>query len=140
MIPDDTSDDDKVKYVLQHSRKILVIGMSRNDLKPSGYVPRYLKTAGYQVIPLNPFTDEIDGIKSLKSLGELKEAVDIVDVFRPSEDIPQITEELLRVPSLFNAVWLQEGIYSDSILKLRQIGKDVFWNRCMMKEHQRLIF
>lgn len=139
MISKDASDDGKVRDVLKNSRKILVIGMSRNELKPSGYVPRYLRAAGYQVIPLNPLADEIDGTKSLKSLNELKEPVDIVDIFRPSEDIPQITEGLLRIPTLYKAVWLQEGIYDDSILKLIGIGKDIFWNRCMMKEHERLI-
>jgi len=137
LIPPDGLADDEVRKILS-LRRVAVVGMSRDPSKPAHYVPRYLLEHGYEVIPVNPFAGEILGLRVYKTLGEVPGPVDIVDVFRPSVEVMGVAEEALRImPRVF---WMQEGIYNESAARLLSSkGVRVVWNRCMMKEHKRLI-
>ncbi|MGB7637993.1 MAG: CoA-binding protein, partial [Nitrososphaeraceae archaeon] len=49
----DSHSDSEIKgfYKL---KTIAVVGMSKNEEKPSHFVPKYLVERGYNVIPINP--------------------------------------------------------------------------------------
>ena len=63
-------------------KNIAVVGMSKNQEKPSHYVPQYLIEQGYNIIPVNPTIDEILNKKSYKMVSQIQDDIDIVDVFR----------------------------------------------------------
>jgi len=130
--------DAEVRKILLETKRIAVVGMSRDPAKPAHYVPKFLIRHGYTVYPVNPAVDEILGIKTSKSLLDLPENVDVVDVFRPSEQILPVAEQALKVgPKVF---WMQEGIHNkEAAEKLRGAGIIAVWNRCIMKEHNRLL-
>ncbi len=139
VIPPDGLSDDELGRILSEARRIAVVGFSRSPLKPSHYVPRFLIKQGYEVLPVNPNVESIFGLRSHKSLLEIEVPVDIVDVFRPSSDIPQIAEHTLSMRFKPKVFWMQEGIYSREAAEiLRDNGIIVVWNRCIMKEHNRL--
>lgn len=137
-IPHDKLSDQEIHDILVKSKRIAVVGMSREPEKPANFVPRYLISRGYIVIPVNPSANEILGLKSYKSLLEIDTVVDIVEVFRPSNDVLSIAEQALKIrPRVF---WMQEGIYNaDAAKMLSSHGIKVVWNRCLMKEHVRLL-
>ncbi|MGC8631752.1 MAG: CoA-binding protein [Thermoprotei archaeon] len=135
MIPPDGLTDEEVKAILENSKRVMVIGMSRDPAKAAGEVPLFLKSVGYEIIPVNPFAEQIAGIKAYKSFSDFHGTVDVIDVFRPSAEIPTLVDELKSEG--FKTLWLQEGIYDGSVGRLT--GKSVVWNRCMMKEYKRLI-
>jgi hypothetical protein len=137
-IPSDGLTDDEVKEILVKSKRIAVVGMSRDPQKAANFVPRYLISKGYIVFPVNPSATEILGLKSYRSLLELDTVVDVVDVFRPSEEVLGVAEQALKIrPKVF---WMQEGIYNEAAAKLlASNGIKVVWNRCMMREHMRLL-
>ncbi len=134
--PDGVSNAE-IKRILAERKRVAVVGMSKDPAKPAHYVPKFLLRQGFHIIPVNPTADEILGLKVLKSLSELREPVDIVDVFRPSDQILPIAEQAVKVkPKVF---WMQEGIYNaEAARMLRKAGITVVWDRCMMKEHNRL--
>ncbi len=111
--------------------------MSKNPEKAAHYVPKYLAEKGYNIIPVNPTTDEILGKKCYSELSNIPEHVDIVDVFRPSEQVLAVINEAIKLkPKL---IWLQEGIHNIEAESLAQkTGIEVVFNRCMLAEHQRL--
>jgi len=128
----DAHSDQEIMSILR-LRNVAVVGISRDATKPSHYVPRYLIEHGYNVLPVNPFAQEVFGLKCYKSLLDVEKPIDIVDVFRPSGNVPAAIKKKVRV------VWLQQGIHDpaseeDAIKN----GINVVWNRCMMKEHSRL--
>ncbi len=137
-IPSDGLTDEEIKNILIKSKRIAVVGMSRDPQKPSNYVPRYLISKGYIVVPVNPSATEILGLKSYRSLLELDTVIDVVDVFRPSEEVLGVAEQALKIrPQVF---WMQEGIYNEAAARLLSSnGVKVVWNRCMMREHMRLL-
>lgn len=112
--------------------------MSRDPQKPANYVPRYLLSKGYIIVPVNPTATEILGLKSYRSLLELDTVVDVIDVFRPSEEVLGVAEQAVKIrPKVF---WMQEGIYNEAAAKLLSAnGIKAVWNRCMMREHMRLL-
>jgi predicted CoA-binding protein len=135
-IPKDGLDDALIRKVLSR-RSIAVVGASRDLAKAAGYVPEFLQRNAYNVIPVNPFADVILGKKCFKTLADVKEEVDVVDVFRPSAEAAKVVEEAAATG--VKTVWLQEGIYSlEAAEKARTLGLTLVWDRCMMKEHQRL--
>lgn len=119
-------------------KNIAVVGMSKNEDKPSHFVPKYLLKNGYNIIPVNPTTEEILERKSYKLVSEIKEDVDIVDVFRKSEDIIPVVDDLLKKKGI-KLIWLQKGIFNQHAEEVaKKYGIDFVYNRCMLEEHQRL--
>ncbi len=138
-IPPDGLSDEEVKKILSEYRRVAVVGFSRYPEKPAHYVPKFLIRKGYHVVPVNPNAERILKLKSYKSLLELDEEVDIVDVFRPSDQVLEIAEQVLKMRFKPKVFWMQEGIYSREAAELlKKNGITVIWNRCMMREHNRL--
>ena len=119
-----------------------VVGLSRNPAKASYRVANYLQSVGYHIIPVNPFVDEILGEKSYKSLLDVPEAIEIVDIFRPSEDVPSIVEEAIKLKNRLGTpkvIWMQLGIVNEEAARrAKAAGFKVVMDRCMMVEHRRL--
>ncbi len=121
--------------ILKSYNVIAVVGCSRDDTKYSNIVSRFLKDAGYRVIPVNPTAEEILGERCYDSLLSIEEPVEIVDVFRPSEEALDITKQAVTIGA--KAVWLQEGIVNDEAQKYAQErGLEFVQDRCTMKEYQ----
>ncbi len=136
-------DYNNLKKILKETISIAVIGASRNESKPSNYVPKYLKEKSYKIIPVNPYASEILGEKCYKNLLEIKERIDLVLVFRPREEIPEIVKIVAERYDKCKDVkylWLQEGIYSEEkdFKPLLERGIKVIQNKCIMKIHSKL--
>ncbi len=97
-----------------------------------------MQRAGYRIIPVNPGETEVLGEKSYAGLEEVPEKVDIVDVFRRSEFVPEIVDQAIRIGA--RAVWLQEGVvHEEAAAKARAAGLMVVMDRCILKEHRKLV-
>ena len=133
----DASEEDlAVLNILKEFKTIAVVGCSREEGKASHDVPRYLQKAGYRIIPVNPFAEEILGEKAYAKLSDIKEEVDIVEVFRPSAEAAEIAREAVSINA--KALWLQEGIVSDAAKDIAERNGLLFvMDRCMFKEHFR---
>jgi uncharacterized protein len=133
----DTHSDSELRTIYA-LKNIAVVGMSKNEEKPSNFVPKYLIEHGYNIIPVNPTATEIIGKKAYQSITEIPDLIDIVDVFRKPEDVPAVVREAVKKPGI-KVVWMQEGIYNEEAeATAKENGMDVVFNRCMMAEHIRL--
>lgn len=116
-------------------KTIAVVGASTDASKPAHYVPRYLKSKGYTILPVNPFAVEIFGEKAYKSLESLK--ADIVLMFRPSEEIMNFIPDVIKVSP--RVLWMQLGITNEEAKKEAESHNIyVVMNKCMMVEHRRI--
>ena len=133
----DAHSDEEITEIL-NLKKVVVIGMSKHQEKAAHFVPKYLSENGFDIIPVNPNSDEILNKKCYKEINDIKDDIDIVDVFRPSEDVlPFVKDAIKKNPKV---IWLQEGIHNEEAENLaREHGIDVVFNRCMLAEHQRLM-
>ena len=132
----DSHTDDEIRKILS-LKTVAVVGMSKNEEKAANYVPKYLLSQGYDIIPVNPTADQILDRKCHANIDDITQQIDIVDVFRPSDQVlPVIQEAIKKKPKV---IWLQEGIHNQEAEELaRKAGIRVVFNRCMLAEHQRL--
>ena len=135
----------QIKEILKY-KVIAVVGLSKEPEKDSHRVSAYLKQHGYRIIPVNPFADEVLGEKSYTSLldipPEIQKIIEIVDIFRPSEDVPPIVEQVIKLKQTYGkpfVVWMQLGIVNDAAAEAaRHAGLIVVMDKCLMVEHHRL--
>ena len=106
--------------VLKRYRVVAVVGASRNPEKDAHTVPEYLKEHGFTVIPINPGVREILGEKAYPSLFDVPEGIgkeiQVVDVFRPSEELPRVAEQVVIFSRRFGVspvFWAQLGLESE---------------------------
>jgi len=132
--------EEEIKKILSSSKTVAVIGISPKEDRPSYIVASYLKSKGYRIIPVRPDGEWILGEQVYHSLSEIPTEirVDVVDIFRRSEDVPPIVEEAVQRGA--KVVWMQEGvIHKEAGEKAEKAGLKVVMDRCMKKEHQRLL-
>ncbi|WP_423751518.1 CoA-binding protein [Salinirarus marinus] len=132
---------EKLRELLKH-RTVAVVGCSSTPGKAAHDVPAYLQENGFDVVPVNPYADEILGERAYDSLDDVEETIDIVDVFRPSEEVPDIVDQVLdRHDSRgdVDALWLQLGIrHDEAAARAEAAGLDVVQDRCLKVTHQQL--
>jgi predicted CoA-binding protein len=133
--------DDFLKTILRRARRIAVVGVSMNPVRPSYYVARYLSLKGYEVVPVNPghAGEQLFGTKVVGSLAEIEGPVDIVDVFRRPEHVPPIVDQAFALFPQLQTIWLQIGVVHEGAAATAQAkGVDVVMDRCPKIEYQRL--
>ena len=131
-----------IQSLLNETRTIAVLGIKTEAQagQPAFYVPNYLQTAGFQIIPVPvyyPQAMQILGQQVYRRLVDIPIDVDLVNVFRRSQDIPPHVEDILaKMPK---AVWLQSGIRNDAVAQtLAKAGIKVVQDRCLMVDHRSL--
>lgn len=130
--------DDELREILDLGT-VAVVGCSTSPEKEAHKIPAYLIEHGYDVIPVNPFADEIFGRKAYDSLSDVPDEVDIVDVFRPSEEVSGIVDGAIDREDV-DVVWTQLGIQDEEAARrAEQAGKRVVQDKCMKIEHERLM-
>jgi predicted CoA-binding protein len=130
--------DPEMAALLRASRTIAVVGLSHKRSRPSYGVSEYMQNAGYRIIPVNPLETEVLGEKAYATLEEIPEPVDLVDVFRRSEFVPEIVESAIRIGA--KAIWLQEDVvHEQAATRGREAGLTVVMDRCILREHRRLL-
>lgn len=122
---------------------VAVVGCSTTPGKAAHDVPAYLQRHDYRVIPVNPYADEVLGEPAYDSLVDVAEEVDLVDVFRPSEEVPGVVDDVVarhEARGDAGAIWLQLGISDDeAAARAEEAGLKIVQDRCMKVEHGRLL-
>lgn len=130
--------DSEFKALLEKYRKFSVYGLSPDATKPSHYVPVYMKDHGWDIVGTYPKTHNVGGFKIYSSLKEIPpEYRKFVDVFRSSDRIPDVVDEVLEVGGV-EVLWLQLGIsHPEAELRAEKAGIKVVSNRCLIIEHKK---
>lgn len=127
---------DSICELLKNSKSIAVVGISRNPGRTSRVIADYLVRNGYNVVGVNPNTSFTDanGIIVYNSLKEIPHEIDIVDVFRKSEDIPSIINDIIFIKP--KAMWIQSGIRNDEAsAEVSEKGIEVIQDTCIKVYH-----
>lgn len=141
-MPDNTSDA-VLMEILTEMKVVAMVGISKNPVRASHFVARYLVMRGVRVIPVNPaYEGEMlfgEPVRAAIRDIPAEVPVDLLDLFRRAEHVPALAEEALdHLPSL-KTVWMQLGIRSPEAAEMaRARGVRVVEDRCPKIERQRL--
>ncbi|HZA53879.1 MAG TPA: CoA-binding protein [Candidatus Udaeobacter sp.] len=131
----------QIHDLILRTKSIAVLGIKTEGQadQPAFYVPQYLATAGFRVIPVPVYYPEatvILGQPVYRRLIDIPGDIDLVDVFRRSQDINGHVEDILTKKP--KAIWFQSGIRNDKVAEqLAKAGIKVVQDRCLMVEHRR---
>lgn len=125
-----------LEAMVRAARTVAVVGMKdeRDAEAPAYEIPKVVQSHGLKVIPVNPKLEKSLGEKAFPSLAAVVAPVDIVNVFRRSEAIPQLADEVLALPAAQRpkVFWMQTGIKHDAAAeKLAAKGIQVVQDRCL---------
>lgn len=128
-----------LRAILGDTRTVAVLGASDNPARPSNDVFGYLlQHSDFELYPVNPNIDAVDGIKAYPTLAALPIVPDMVDVFRRREDLPAVLDEVLELSPLPKYLWLQQGLRHEQVAeRARAAGMTVVMDRCLKIDYAR---
>ncbi len=136
------NDPGLIAELLRGARTIAVVGYSPKVDRPSNGVARYLRAAGYRVIPVNPTLGGVvfEGERAYDRLRDIppETRVDLVDVFRRGEFLDAVVDDAVaaKVP----AIWFQLDLGNVAAARRAEAaGLRVVWDRCTEIEHRRVV-
>jgi hypothetical protein len=135
------SSSEQIRVLLGETRTIAVLGIKTEAQanQPAFYVPSYLRSAGFDIIPVPvyyPTVTHILGAEVYRKLVEIPFEVDMINVFRRSEDVSAHLDDMLAKKP--NSVWMQSGISNQMVTeRLAKEGIKVVQDRCLMVDHRR---
>jgi predicted CoA-binding protein len=134
-----------IDEMLQTAKTIAVVGISNKPERASFNIANYLARQGYRIIPVNPvLSDVVVNGHLLTCYPTLEDAqvalaaeggkIDLVDVFRASDAVPGIVDDVIRLHIPY--LWLQDGVQHDeAIARAESAGVKCIQNDCIFREH-----
>jgi len=135
-----------IDEMLHNTKTIAVVGMSDKPWRASHNIGRYLAESGFRVFPVNPTLTEalggpchpdLDAANSAAQ-AETGEGIDLVDVFRASENVPPIVDDVIRLGIPY--LWLQdEVVHDEAVARARAAGVKCVQNDCIYRRHASMV-
>ena len=138
-------DSAQIRDLLRAAKTIAVVGLSPDPSRTSFGVTNYMKRAGYKIFGVRPSPPPtILGEPCVAKLAAIPAHVDIINVFRNSEALPELVDEIGEWMKTLSdpptVLWLQEGVTHESAeKKAASLGLTVIADACILKYHSRLI-
>jgi len=127
--------ESELAEIVRAARTVAVVGMKdeRDADAPAHAIPRSMQARGVRVIPVNPNIEAALGERAFARLADLPERPDVVQLFRRSEAVSAVADEILALPveRRPDVVWMQSGIKNDvAAARLAEAGIRVVMDRC----------
>jgi predicted CoA-binding protein len=120
----------QVIYFLS-KKSLALVGASRDEKSFSRHVMDNLKERGFEIFPVNPFTDEICGTNCYRNLGELMGKTDRALLLTNKSITLSVLEEAEKAG--FNQVWIQQGSEDKESLNFAlDKFENVIYKQCIM--------
>ena len=133
------SNREEMKKIFESVKTIAILGLSPDESKASNMVARYLKNAGYKIVPVYPKEEEILGEKVYHSLEEIPFEIDMVNIFRKPAAFDAIADACIRRGDI-KVFWGQLGLVNNAAAqKAKDAGMIVVQNYCSKIEHKALM-
>jgi predicted CoA-binding protein len=134
-----------INEMLYTAKTIAVVGISNKPERASYNIANYLAKHGFRVAPVNPTLSEVvlngqtqtcyptlEDAQAALAVEGVK--IDLVDVFRASDAVPEIVDDVIRLHIPY--LWLQDGVQHDeAIAKAEAAGVKCIQNDCIFREH-----
>ncbi len=112
-------------------KKLAFAGVSGDPKKFSRVVYKELKDKGYELYPVNPKLDEVEGDKCYRSVSDLPEDVKWGILMTPKASTPDVLKE--AIDKGFESIWIQQGAHSPQALEMAEnTGIKLVYNKCIM--------
>src|SRR3989449_3945377 len=135
--PSRSMSPEALRALLREAHPMAVVGLSPKAQRPSHVVARYLRDAGYRIVPVNPGHATLLGERCYPNLtaAARDHAIDVVGVFRRSEFAGAVVDE--AIPLRPRLIWLQVGVVDEAACDRAATAEIAcVMDRCLMVEHR----
>lgn len=116
-------------------RRFAVVGATNRKEKYGYKIFKDLKEKGYEVYPVHPVLQEIEGVRCYPTLSQVPVKVDVVDIVVPPRVTEKIVEECAKLK--IKRVWMQPGAESEKAIKFCKTHRiKVIYGICVMRESE----
>lgn len=120
----------EIKQFLE-APSIAMVGVSRNPKKFGGAIFKELKSKGFDLYPVNPKADEIQGVKSYKNVTELPENVNHLFIVTSKTETTSVVKE--AVERGFKMIWIQQKSDTPEAVEIiRKASIPLIHKKCIM--------
>jgi predicted CoA-binding protein len=95
-------------------KSIAIIGASNDRSKFGNKAVRAFQQQGYQVLPVNPKEETIEGLRAFKSIAEVPVRPQMVSVYLPPPVLLKVLPDIAAKGC--DELWLNPGTESDAVL------------------------
>jgi predicted CoA-binding protein len=109
--------EDRIQTFLE-GKRFAVAGASQDRAKYGNKVLRAYQQNGYEVVPVNPKVEEVEGVAAVADLESIDGSVDGLSIVTP----PNVTEKVVAsaVDRGIKNIWMQPGAESDAAIELAE--------------------
>jgi len=137
-LPDSNPPSEEIKDILRKCRTIAIVGISPKESRDSNRVAQYLMSQGYEIVPVNPGQREILEKPCFRTLADIPFSIDMADLFLNPKRVPPVVDQAIEMG--VQVIWMQEGVvHNNAAQKARKRGIQVVMNKCIKKEHMRMM-
>jgi predicted CoA-binding protein len=111
-------------------KQIAIAGVSRNPKKFGYTVFKELSSKGYEILPVNPNAEEIEGVRCYKDIASLPDHVESMLIITPKEQ----TDALLRegINKGIKNIWVQQMSNTQETLRIaEEYHKEIIFGKCI---------
>ena len=96
-------------------KRFAVVGASQDRSKYGNKVLRVYQQNRYEVVPVNPKADEVEGLKTYPDLSSIPGTIDGVSIITP----PAVTERVVQeaIQKGIKHIWMQPGAESEAAVQ-----------------------
>lgn len=112
------------------SKRIAVVGVSRNEKKMGHYIFKDLRKLGFDILPINPKANEILGVKCYASIDDLPVDIDRVLIATPKTNTDDVLVKAIEkgIPH----IWVQRAANSPKTIEIaKQNNKEIIHSQCI---------
>lgn len=114
----------------------VVVGANPNPAKYGNKIYNKLKKFNYNVTPVNPVYDQVEGVKTEKSLKDVKTPIDCISVVVSPKRSMQVVKDALEMGLKY--IWFQPGTFDEEVIDYAENnGMEVVFHACVLVELDR---
>ena len=112
-------------------KALAIVGVSRDIKKFGNIVFKTLTKKGYQVLPVNPNTEQIDGVRCYKNIFELPTDVDRIILLTPKGQTNSLINQAIEKG--IKKIWVQQGSNTPETSDfLKSNAIEIIMNECIL--------
>ena len=122
-----------IEELMNKKHSFAIVGASNNPEKYGYKIYKQLKDKGFEVYPINPREELVQGDEAFENLYQLPKQVDVLNFVVPPDVSKSVTETAFEIG--YKIFWYQPGSYNPEVLALHE-DKDttVISDQCLLIE------
>jgi len=112
-------------------KKLAIAGVSRNEKKFGSHAYKELKKKGFDVVPINPYMDNLHGDPCYKDVKSLPDSYDRLLIITPKSEVEGIVKQAIEKG--IKHIWMQQSSDTPEAIGLaKKNDVDLIYGKCIM--------